>query len=682
MKTELLLGDCLERLKELPDNSVDSIVTDPPYGLGKEPNALKMLTDWIETGHHDVKGRGFMGKEWDAFVPQPRVWHECLRVLKPGGHLLAFAGTRTQDLMALGLRLAGFEIRDMVAWVYGSGFPKSLDVSKAIDKVGGSNFMDWFPEWLEEYRIKAGVSRDQLSSNFLSRSGGKTGCIWNWEHGIRTPSAAQFNLLCEILSIPVEPIEIVERRFLSDRKGVTKTYNVGANEVVGPRDPITAPATDAAKQWNGWGTALKPAFESLTYATKPLDCLGYCSKMIANLNERIESCKQIANNAEKSSRHSQAASQEEKTNTAPESAAIHTEGVQEKPMEIGKADATSSRADTSESTPEVEPTALNTLLSWRNTLGGVFDVMRMSTTVTVFETITDWKILSYCLSQITPDTIIKARSNQSGLSADALRAVEYLNVSLACCANTLALSALAPAMSQEAERCRDAGVSPNLEPITLARKPLEGTVAANVLKWHTGALNIGGCRVGTEKVVTTKGKGFKGSFFEGGENNNGGAVHEGRWPANLIHDGSDEVLAGFPESSGKGGDSGGAKGTREEVGNFGYSAAPIVRRNDSGSAARFFYAAKCSKKDREGSTHPTMKPTDLMRYLCRLVTPPGGVILDPYMGSGSTGKAAISEDFRFIGIERDPDYFKIAEARIAAAREAALAQLAQEVDAL
>ncbi|MDA0814886.1 MAG: DNA methyltransferase, partial [Verrucomicrobia bacterium] len=116
----------------MPDNSVDSIVTDPPYGLGKEPDALAMLTDWIETGHHDVKGKGFMGKEWDAFVPQPRVWHECLRVLKPGGHLLAFAGTRTQDLMTLGLRLAGFEIRDMVAWVYGSGFPKSLDVSKAI----------------------------------------------------------------------------------------------------------------------------------------------------------------------------------------------------------------------------------------------------------------------------------------------------------------------------------------------------------------------------------------------------------------------------------------------------------------------------------------------------------------------------------------------------------------------
>jgi site-specific DNA-methyltransferase (adenine-specific) len=131
-------GNNLDILRTFPDNSIDSIVTDPPYGLGKEPNALEVLQSWITTGYHEIKGKGFMGKEWDSFVPQPVFWKECLRVLKPGGHLLSFAGTRTYDWVVMGLRIAGFEIRDQIAWVYGSGFPKSLDVSKAIDKSMGA----------------------------------------------------------------------------------------------------------------------------------------------------------------------------------------------------------------------------------------------------------------------------------------------------------------------------------------------------------------------------------------------------------------------------------------------------------------------------------------------------------------------------------------------------------------
>jgi DNA modification methylase len=410
---KLLLGDCLEVLREMPDNSVDAIVTDPPYGLGKEPDALKMLTDWIETGHHEVKGRGFMGKEWDAFVPQPRVWHECLRVLKPGGHLLAFAGTRTQDLMTLGLRLAGFEIRDMVAWVYGSGFPKSLDVSKALDKM-------------------AGAEREVIG--------------------------------------------------FDEKKASQQTRAVGTaayGDYAGNAGDITAPATDAAKQWDGWGTALKPA----------------------------------------------------------------------------------------------------------------------------------------------------------------------------------------------------------LEPITLARKPLEGTVASNVLKWHTGALNIDGCRVA---VPAADKKNYDANMacheryadgreklggYEGGWNADPAAVKNtgARWPANLIHDGSDEVLAGFPDSKGQiaASRSDGADKTNEIYGKMKHNPEVMQPRGDVGSAARFFYQAKTSKKDRgDTNNHPTVKPTDLMRYLCRLTTPRGGTILDPYMGSGSTGKAAAIEGFDFIGIERDPDYFKIAEARI------------------
>lgn len=130
-------GNNIELLKEYPDNHFDSIVTDCPYGLGKEPNALKLLQDWIDHGYHEIKGNGFMGNNWDAFVPQPLFWKEIFRVLKPGGYILAFFGTRTYDWGTMAIRLAGFEIRDMITWHYGSGFPKSLNISKAIDSYKG-----------------------------------------------------------------------------------------------------------------------------------------------------------------------------------------------------------------------------------------------------------------------------------------------------------------------------------------------------------------------------------------------------------------------------------------------------------------------------------------------------------------------------------------------------------------
>ncbi len=283
-------GNCLDVMAAIPDNSIDSIVTDPPYGLS------------------------FMGKKWDYDVPSEAIWRECLRVLKPGGHLLAFAGTRTQHRMAVRIEDAGFEIRDLIAWVYASGFPKSHNL-----------------------------------------------------------------------------------------KG----------------------------DWQGWGTALKPA----------------------------------------------------------------------------------------------------------------------------------------------------------------------------------------------------------LEPITVARKPLIGTVAENVLAHGTGALNVDGCRVGNNAGWSYP-NGRGGSGWHGRESLSANlsepmAATQGRWPANLIHDCSDEVLGLL---------------------------------ND---AARFFYCAKASKRDRgEGNSHPTVKPTDLMRYLCRLVTPPGGTVFDPFMGSGSTGKAATLEGFSFIGSEMQKEYFDIAASRI------------------
>lgn len=353
MTYQLHLGDCLEVLAGLPDNSVDSIVTDPPYGLS------------------------FMGKKWDYDVPSVAIWEQCLRVLKPGGHLLAFAGTRTQHRMAVRIEDAGFEIRDMIAWVYGSGFPKSLDVSKAIDKA-------------------AGAERDVIGSRKLTGTA----------------------------------------KIVGGQGGATAGRSADAYAESETRDEllITAPATPEAKQWQGWGTALKPA----------------------------------------------------------------------------------------------------------------------------------------------------------------------------------------------------------LEPITMARKPLIGTVAENVLTHGTGAINVDGCRVGDEVLAAQVRGVTRMDTFQGAEGNET-QERTGRWPANLIHDGSNKACLALK------------------------------------SGARFFYSAKTSKDDREtDNNHPTVKPTTLMAYLCRLVTPPGGTVLDPFMGSGSTGKAATVNGFRFIGIERDPAYHKIAMARISNQHEGRL----------
>jgi DNA modification methylase len=432
-------GDCLDVLRTMPDNSVDSVVTDPPYGLS------------------------FMGKKWDYDVPATEVWAECLRVLKPGGHLLAFAGTRTQHRMAVRIEDAGFEIRDMIAWVYGSGFPKSMDVSKAIDRA-------------------AGAER-------------------------------------EVVGRVVSPFKV--DRAEADRNAYG-AYVAGIGDDGYRFNEITAPATESARQWQGWGTALKPA----------------------------------------------------------------------------------------------------------------------------------------------------------------------------------------------------------LEPITMARKPLTGTVAANVLAHGTGALNIDGCRVAAdgeqnpsiERRAAAAVSGKAGSCMHSSIRAREGlpsfnkdielylAVRPGealgRWPANLIHDGSAEVVGLFPAESRS--SCGGGKAANAKSGYSG-GFKPDHDSSDSqyfdtGSAARFFYTAKASAEDRDAglhgfdvcapihgraentgnskslhvsnsknprsNTHPTVKPTDLMRYLVRLVTPPGGVLLDPFNGSGSTGKACMLEGFRYIGIEREADYIAISRARI------------------
>jgi DNA modification methylase len=429
----------------MPDCSVDAVVTDPPYGLA------------------------FMGKRWDYDVPSVEIWAECLRVLKPGGHLLAFAGTRTQHRMAVRIEDAGFEIRDMIAWVYGSGFPKSLDVSKAIDKHGGQS-VAWFGPWFRNWREAQGINQKQVAALFPSKTGNLTGCVANWELGFNMPTPEQFNLIRDTFGLPFESIQAAEREVVGkgwrvDRKQGAVNYGGGTPDGA---YAITAPATPEAQQWTGWGTALKPA----------------------------------------------------------------------------------------------------------------------------------------------------------------------------------------------------------LEPITLARKPFPSTVAANVLEHGTGALNLDGCRVAHAEECRMMAPSQANINSPSEKHRQAGrreAVLElkpgGRWPANLIHDGSDEVVGLFPETT-----SGALNRANITAENGIYGKAPKERTGeyapDTGSAARFFYTAKATKAERQGVTHPTVKPLDLMAYLCRLVTPPGGTVLDPFMGSGTTIKAAIGEGFNAIGIERDPQYFAMAEHRM------------------
>jgi DNA modification methylase len=403
MRVDLRHGDSRDVIKTLADASIDSVVCDPPYALvsivkrfgGENAAPAKDCDVYARSS------RGFMGKQWDTgeVAFDPAFWVDVMRVMKPGAHLLAFGGTRTYHRLAVAIEEAGFEIRDQIGWLYGSGFPKSHDVSKGIDKAAGA-----------ERKI---VGSYKATGTARTLTGGNYG---------------------------------------------------GGGHNVDERDQIyqTAPATDAAREWHGWGTALKPAWE----------------------------------------------------------------------------------------------------------------------------------------------------------------------------------------------------------PIVMARKPFKGTVAGNVQAHGTGAIYIDGCRVPGE--YETRDRDTKGGASIFGLGAGGGAFvpAEGRWPANVIHDGSEDVLAAFPETNST--PPGNTKPSATTANVYGvYSQRSHVGHTDAGSAARFFYSAKADAGDRLGSKHPTVKPVDLMAYLCRLVTPPGGTVLDPFAGSGTTGMACMREGFNAVLIEREAEYIADIKRRIA-----------------
>lgn len=250
----LIHGDCLDVLCGMPECSVDSVVTDPPYELG------------------------FMGEAWDStgVAFQPSTWEAVKRVCKPGAMLLAFGGTRTHHRLAVAIEDAGWEIRDCVMWVYGSGFPKSLDIGKAIDKHGGQS-VAWFGPWFRTWREANGVTQKQVAALFPSRTGGLTGCVANWELGLNMPTVDQFNAIKNMFGLPFDSLVEAEREVVgkSDHKSGIGNATQGHYTVGGTKAEafdITAPATDAAKLWDGWHSpGLKPSYEPIIVAMKPLD---------------------------------------------------------------------------------------------------------------------------------------------------------------------------------------------------------------------------------------------------------------------------------------------------------------------------------------------------------------------------------------------------------------------------
>jgi len=574
----------------MPGNCVDACVTDPPYHLtnntgSRSPNPGQ----YTPIGRPREPKGGFMGKQWDGgdVAFRPETWAEVYRVLKPGAHLLAFGGTRTYHRMACAIEDAGFEIRDCIQWLYGSGFPKSHDVSKGIDKA-------------------AGAAREVVGlKNNKGRAPGSIACI-----GLNTDDAG---------------------------------------------DPITAPATPEAAQWQGWGTALKPACENIILAQKPLQ-FGALFDTIGSGLVRLESrlwSMLPANSAEKNFGLSRS-----EFDAACASAQWSAE------------ERNSIRADlcaqmgTSRFVLALT-SSLSTVSSWKNTWAEALAPENTSITETELSTTIDLRTLRFLLSKITPDTIIQAHKSGLWSIANASTAVRSFDAAVSRLRTTLELSALAPAISKAVDFSRDAGVSPNLEPIVLARKPLsESTVAANVLKWGTGALNIDGCRVAAsiadiEAAAVPERNNLK--MFRGdgaGRSDTKYDMSSGRWPANVITDGSDEVVRAFPETRARGNVTPTKRRAADGVWAEHGSAFGIGPDGpgDTGSAARFFYCAKADADDRLKSKHPTVKPVDLMAYLARLVLPPGGTLLDPFAGSGSMGMAALRDGFNCVLIEREVEY--------------------------
>lgn len=614
---ELYCGDCLAVLDSLPENSVDAVLTDPPYHLtsivqrfGSETAAPAKTG---KTGAYARASAGFMGKKWDGgdIAFQPEVWAKVLRVLKPGAHLAAFGASRGYHRMACAIEDAGFEIRDSLMWVYSTGFPKSQNVAKFIDRE-------------------------------LGVSGGRGG----------PRSVAHAAMLEKGTARRGEKHEGWDRPCMDDP------------EAIADANSTYMPASPQAQEFDGFGTALKPAFEPIVLARKPLGTGDI--KVRENIEREIKSRGWTGeikwqNEFAVSATHPNNSKASLKTRSSAETFAANAGAPQTTPIAPPTASVFESQAATgtlstdrnistqqSGDTANCETKSLRTTVASVHVAASANRISSPSTTSTGAEHNTEnlsgEKFTQTFASEASPPGSERFAGIVTGLT-DSMEIVH---------------------IRQEA----DSFVWPNNLPTFVPSRPL--TVAANVLRWRTGALNIDACRVPTDEVAEVGSPSWGGPMkrLSAAPGQEGKLVprtpphNNGRWPANLVHDGSDEVVGAFPSVKARGnkGASEGKGANDEEVYAGGWKDLDCGERYNHepagtvGSAARFFYSAKADGDDRLGSKHPTVKPVDLLQYFSRLITPPGGVILDLFAGTGSLGEAAFREGFRAILIEREGEY--------------------------
>jgi DNA modification methylase len=586
---------------------IDAVVTDPPYHLTNAAVRELGHPSWNSNTKRECGARkaGFMGKEWDGgdIAFQPDTWWPVFTALKPGGHLVAFGGTRTFHRLVCAIEDAGFEIRDTLMWLYGSGFPKSHNISAAIDRTLGAE--------REVVGTKLGMPGYSLASS--------------------------------------------------------KGGNLYGGGIGGTGDParecaITAPATPEAAQWQGWGSALKPSHEDILIAQRPYDLGQLCGILAQKLMSAICLLPSYVRDADASSWLSRS---------------VFVEGFGS--AQWSAVSGCNTPADlcalmATWPSGSAIPSSLNIGLSWLRTLAAILIQGNTSTTEMVSRLTTDLRTLNSLASQITPNTIIQDAIHQLGIGSNASLVGRIFSAAALTLEITRELSVAENAFGADAI-CSPDGIgqiAPAVEPIVLARKPLEGTLAQNTLKHGVGGLNIDACRVATdESTARHTNHTMRGGNFENhtpSERIDCGGNPAGRWPANVLLDGSDQVLEAFA-AYGERPVSGSARaGTRSNA-IAGGAVFPGLRgqgplHNDTGTAARFFYSAKADKADRANSKHPTVKPLDLMVWLTKLVCPPGGTVLDPFAGSGVTAEACMLNGFDCILVEKNPEYCRDIRHRI------------------